>query len=78
MTDPVPSKKLDALIRRVNALIPSSVTPDTRIQIHPCDWLTLVDALQPAPEPPAEQVYQCPNCTMPMRIPAPSQPPRDG
>ena len=53
MNEQVPSKELDVLIRRVNALIPSSVTPATRIEIHPCDWLTLVDAVQSTPEPAA-------------------------
>lgn len=54
--DSPPSKELDALIRRVNALIPSSVTPATRIEIHPCDWLALVDEVRTAHEPPAEPV----------------------
>lgn len=37
--------KLDALIRRVNALIPDSVKPSTRIEIHPCDWIALVNEI---------------------------------
>lgn len=47
------SKELDLVIRRVNDRIPRSVTPETRIEIHPSDWLTLVDAArsQPAHEP---------------------------
>lgn len=34
------------LIRTVNARIPSSVTPATRIEIHPSDWLQLVDEIK--------------------------------
>jgi hypothetical protein len=37
--------KLGALIRRVNALIPDSVKPSTRISIHPCDWIELVNEI---------------------------------
>lgn len=49
------SSNLESLIARVNACIPASVTPATRIAIHPSDWLTLVDALERrAPETPAE------------------------
>ena len=32
------------LIQSVNARIPGSVTPETRIEIHPSEWLALVDA----------------------------------
>jgi hypothetical protein len=36
---------LDALIKRVNVLIPDSVKPSTRISIHPCDWIELVNEI---------------------------------
>lgn len=32
-------KGVDALIERVNSRFPSSVTPSTRIEIHPSEWL---------------------------------------
>lgn len=37
-----------ALILTVNARIPSGVTPATRIEIHPSEWLILVDELDGA------------------------------
>jgi hypothetical protein len=64
MSEPLISKtKLEALIKRVNGLIPNSVNPATRISIHPCDWIALVnevDNLQKraAPETPAFTVEE--------------------
>lgn len=40
------AEQISALIDRVNARMPSSVTPSTRIEIHPADWLTLVDEIE--------------------------------
>jgi len=37
-------KDLGALIRKVSARIPASVTPATRINIHPAEWLELSNA----------------------------------
>lgn len=63
---------LGALIRKVGARIPNSVTPETRIEIHPSEWLMLVDALDDArtatePSSPAGKVsdgeqWYCPAC----------------
>jgi hypothetical protein len=46
-----PDAEVSVLIDRVNARIPSSVTPSTRIEIHPSEWLRLADALRPAQPP---------------------------
>jgi hypothetical protein len=48
---PEPDAEVSVLIDRVNARIPSSVTPSTRIEIHPSEWLRLADALRPAQPP---------------------------
>lgn len=40
------TEQIFALIEQVNARMPSSVTPSTRIEIHPADWLTLVDEIE--------------------------------
>lgn len=37
---------LDQLIKRVNARIPTSVTPATRIEIHPAEWIELANAVE--------------------------------
>lgn len=42
---------LDRLITTVSARIPASVTPSTRIEIHPSEWLMLVDEVQQRPVP---------------------------
>jgi hypothetical protein len=39
------SNPLSKLIKKVNARIPSNVTPSTRIEIHPSEWLMLADAV---------------------------------
>jgi len=50
-----PTGEIGALMRRVNARIPSSVTPSTRIEIHPSEWITLANALAESRGPsPAE------------------------
>lgn len=41
-----PASETAPLIAAVNARIPSSVTPATRVEIHPSEWLALVDALE--------------------------------
>jgi hypothetical protein len=37
---------VSALIAKVNARIPSSVTPATRIEIHPSEWISLTDEIE--------------------------------
>jgi hypothetical protein len=39
------TNSIDTLIRRVNERIPASVTPATRIEIHPCEWIELGDEI---------------------------------
>lgn len=38
-------EQVDRLIRTVNACMPTSVNPSTRIEIHPSEWLTLVNEI---------------------------------
>lgn len=47
MKDSVPSKEsMMEAITRVNALVPNSVTPRTRIEIHPSDWIKVTDEVE--------------------------------
>jgi chromosome segregation ATPase len=39
------TNSIDTLIRKVNERIPASVTPATRIEIHPCEWIELGDEI---------------------------------
>lgn len=39
------SGEITLLIEKVNARIPSSVTPATRIYIHPSEWIVLTDEI---------------------------------
>lgn len=43
---PTQGLRLAVLLTRVSALVPCSVTPQTRIQIHPSDWMQIVDEVQ--------------------------------
>jgi hypothetical protein len=57
-TDLLTSKRIDIVIRAVNARMPNSVTPATRIEIHPSEWIELVSEvmdLRGAHETPAPQ-----------------------
>lgn len=54
------TKQIDILLDRVNARIPTSVTPATRIEIHPAEWIELSNAFlglreRLSAEPPAPQ-----------------------
>lgn len=42
------SKTVDKLLKRVGARIPASVTPATRIEIHPSEWIALTDEIERA------------------------------
>lgn len=37
---------VQATIRRVNAQVPNSVTPETRISLHPADWIELTEEIE--------------------------------
>lgn len=39
--EPPCEQQTDLVIRRVNDRMPRSVTPETRMEIHPSEWLTL-------------------------------------
>lgn len=61
------SKRVDIVIRAVNARIPNSVTPATKITIHPSEWIELVNEimdLRGADETtePIPMILHCPQC----------------
>lgn len=59
------TNEVDRLLKAVSARIPSSVTPDTRIEIHPSEWLMLaneISDLRAAAEPQATQEQTCGYC----------------
>lgn len=37
---------LESLLKRVGARIPASVTPATRIEIHPSEWIALTNEIE--------------------------------
>ena len=53
--------RVDKLIQRVNARMPNSVKPTTRIEIHPSEWTELVREILElrATQPPKETTSRC-------------------
>lgn len=69
MNDSQPtSKELAAIIKKVGARMPSSVTPATRIEVHPSEWLTLVDAVTASAHEPLVRLLAAEINALPERV----------